>query len=238
MDSYESNDKVLVMDSGCDQSMIHSSVCHVLSFTNQYFQINGVMSGMKSEEALQVVDAAVLITNPYNNNKFIGIVNQALLLCDENCTESLLQPHQARCFGTVIDDCCKHHYSTGGKPGTQSIQVPGHVIPLLFDGWKTYLWISKPAEEDLDTLDRVELTSPLPYEPDKRRFTRRVTVYGAEEVKSWRKNLGFPPELVVKKTLENTSQLIQSVETKNRALIRSVPIGLMMSVIWIHFSLH
>ena len=182
--------------------------------------MNGVMSNMRSEDALQVVDVAILITNPYTNNKIIGILNQSLLLRDENCIESLLQPHQARCFGTVIDDCCKHHMSTGGKPGTQSIQVPGHEIPLLFDGWKSYLLISKPTEEDMTTLEKIELTSPLPYEPDKRIFTRRVTVYGPEEVSVWRKRLGYPPSAVVKKTLENTTQLIKSVEAETRELMR------------------
>ena len=220
LDLYDRGDNVLVIDSGCDQSMIHSSACHVLNFTSQYFQINGVMSDMQSNEALQVVNAAVLITNSYTKNKLIGILNQSLLLCDVNCTESLLQPHQARCFGTVIDDCCKYHMSTGGKPGTQSIQVPGHEIPLLFDGWKSYLLISKPTEEDMVTLERVEFTSPLPYEPDKRLFTRRVTVYGPEEVSVWRKRLGYPPSAVVKKTLENTTQLIKSVEAETRELMR------------------
>ena len=166
------------------------------------------------------MDAAVLITNPYNNNKIIGVLNQSLLFCDEKCTESLLQPHQARCFGTVIDDCCKHHLSAGSKPGTQAVQVPGHTIPLLFDGWKTYLLISKPTEEDLASLARVEFTSPLPYEPDRRVYTRRVNVYVPEEVSVWRKILGFPPEQVVKKTLENTSQLIKTVEAENRELMR------------------
>ena len=93
MDVYDSSDHVLVIDSGCDQTMIHSSVCHVLSFTNQYFKINEVMSTMKSESNLQVVNAAVLITNPYNKIKIIGVINQSLLFCDENCSESLLQPH-------------------------------------------------------------------------------------------------------------------------------------------------
>ena len=62
MDLYESGDNILVMDSGCDQTMINSSVCHVLSYTNQYFKINGVMSNMQSDDLLQVVNAAVLIT--------------------------------------------------------------------------------------------------------------------------------------------------------------------------------
>ena len=220
MDVYDSSDHVLVIDSGCDQTMIHSSVCHVLSFTNQYFKINGVMSTMKSESNLQVVNAAVLITNPYNKIKIIGVINQSLLFCDENCSESLLQPHQARCFGTVIDDCCKHHLSTDGKPGTQAIHVPGHKIPLLFDGWKTYLLVSKPSEEDLATLERVELTSPLPYEPERRVHTRRVTVYSPEEITIWRKRLGFPPKAVVQKTLEHTSQFIKTVEAESRELMR------------------
>ena len=44
--------------------------------------------------------------------------------------------------------------------------------------------------------------------------------YNAEELKTWRERLGYPPRQVVLKTLENTSQLICTVEAEQRELMR------------------
>ena len=91
--------------------------------------------------------------------------------------EALLQPNQARDFGTIVDDCAKIHTGTDGKPGGQYIRVPGVTILLLHDGWKAYLSVSKPSEKELKTLPRLELTSPLPYDPSLRRSTTRIAKY-------------------------------------------------------------
>ena len=107
----------------------------------------------------------MLITDPYSNDKIVGIINQALHIEDDNQLESLLQPHQARSFGTLIDDVPRHHLGIDGKAGTQCVKVPGHVIPLLHDGWKTYFLISKPSKHDFNTYPVVELTSATPYNP-------------------------------------------------------------------------
>ena len=56
--------------------------------------------------------------------------------------------------------------------GTQYIKIMNEVIPLLFDGLKCYMKITKPTPQDILTYPRVELTSPMPYNP-KRIYTRR-----------------------------------------------------------------
>ena len=169
------DEHILIIDSACDQSMIHISSCRVLKKSSIYFHIGGAMQGIESKEALQVCDVAVLITHPYTNEKVVAIVNQCLLITDNDHFESLLQPHQLRSFGTAIDDCSSHHLGVDGKPGKHCIQTPETKIPLLNDGWKSYLAISAPSDNDMAKYVRTELTSPSPYNPTKRMFTRRVS---------------------------------------------------------------
>ena len=101
------------------------------------------MGGMHSEKPLQVANVATLIVNPYTKDKIVIILNQSLLIQDSDHREGLLQPNQARSFGTAIDDCSRHHLGVDGKPGTQSIRVTGHTVDLLHNGWKAFLFITK-----------------------------------------------------------------------------------------------
>ena len=162
--------------------MVQESACWILQRTSEYFLVEGAMPGMKEEEPMQVVNVAVLVTNPYSNEKVICVINQCLLITDGSHREGLLQPHQARSFGTAIDDCSRHHLGVDGRPGNQCIQVPGMTIPLLHDGWKAFLSISKPTSDEMETVPMVELTSPRNYNPAKRVVTCRVNHYDAEEV--------------------------------------------------------
>ena len=117
MDKYGEDDDVMIIDSACDQSMIHSSACLVLSHTSVSFHVDGAMSGMVSQAPLSVKNVAVLVVDPYSSQKVVAIINQALYVDDDTHGESLLQPHQCRQFGTAIDDCAKHHLGVNGEPG-------------------------------------------------------------------------------------------------------------------------
>ena len=130
------DEDIMIIDSACDQSMVHRRACKVLSLTGEYFTVEGAIDGMTNDAPLQVANVAVLVTDPYSKNKLICIINQCLLIDNEKHREALLQPHQARCFGTAIDDCAKHHTGVDGRPGNQCIKVPECTIPLLHDGWK------------------------------------------------------------------------------------------------------
>ena len=87
------------MDSACDQSMISSRSCIILSPTTIYFNVDGAMTGMSSNEPLQVMNVACLVTDPYSGSKLIAVINQALLINDIQHYESLLQPIQCCLFG-------------------------------------------------------------------------------------------------------------------------------------------
>ena len=83
----------------------------------------------------------------------------------------LVTPHS---LGVLVSIEGRIAVGVDGKPGTQSMKVPGHTIGLLHDGWKAYLYIERPTDDDMDKYPIVELTSPMKYEPQKRYQTRRV----------------------------------------------------------------
>ena len=48
-------------------------------------------------------------------------------------------------------------------------------LPLYFNGWKHFLHIRKPSQDELKSLPVYEAASPLEYEPRSRKNTRRLT---------------------------------------------------------------
>ena len=212
---------ILIIDSACDQSIINSQAFVVLSQSGTYFYVNGAMQGMQSENAYEVVNGATLATFK-DGSKRILIINQALYDPHPRQIEALLQPHQSRAHGCIVDDCSKHHLKANNKRGTQSINTPDDKLDLHFDGLKTYFAISKPSKEDLVKYPHVELTSPKPYEPTKRVYTRRRHQKGLDDkqLEEWRARLGYAPLEVVKKTLEATTQMVPTVEAESRSYMR------------------
>ena len=88
---------------------------------------------MKSTKFELVNDAHTIVRLP-NNFKVVFKINQAFSPQDSNQTEELLQPHQVREFGIIVDDCESRHLSTSGSTGTQCIKVGDRTLPMYFDG--------------------------------------------------------------------------------------------------------
>ena len=210
---------ILIIDSACDQSIITSNAFITLSRSGQYFHVNGALSGrMESDVALEVVDAVSKITLS-NGSVFILQMNQSLLDTCPQQMESLLQPHQSRAHGVLIDDCPFHHKRIDGCHGTQSVQILDTTLPLDFDGLKCYFNLAKPTPDEIEKYPRIELTSPMPYHP-KRIYTRRRNTALSQDVEQWRANLAFPTIEVTKKTLECTTQYVSTVEAETREYMR------------------
>ena len=169
---------------------------------------------------LEIVNGYTLATLR-DGRRFIVIVNQALLDRDPRQSEALLQPHQCRDFGNAVDDCSTFHPDVHGGKGTQQIKVLDTSIPLLFDGFKSYLRISKPTAEDFDILPHLELTSSMTYNPqDPRRYTRRVFKAVDVTYDEWRGRLGYPTLEVTKKTIAATTQMVKTLEAETREYMR------------------
>ena len=86
----------------------------VVSRTGEYFHVNGALTGrMDAEKPLEVVDAVIKVTLQ-NGNTYLLQMNQSLIdMCPQQ-RESLLQPHQSRAHGVLIDDCPTHQLSDVG----------------------------------------------------------------------------------------------------------------------------
>ena len=218
-ESMPIDEDILIIDSACDQSIITLSVFVVLSRSGKFYYVNGALSGrMQAETPLEVVDAVTKITLS-NGKSYILQMNQSLLDSSPDQKESLLQPHQSRAHGVLIDDCPIQHRRIDGSSGTQCVQILDTKLPLEFDGLKCYLKLEKPSESDIATYPRLELTSPILYNP-KRIYTRRRNTTVSPDMDAWRANLGYPTMEVTKKTVENTTQYVSSVEAETREYMR------------------
>ena len=134
------NEHTLITDSGCDQSIINSSAFLIQSFTGVFYNVGGALNGMSSSNLELVNDAYTLATLP-DGKKTILKVNQAFCDTDPFQSEALIQPHQLRAHGVIVDDCARRHLRADGKPGGQCLITPEHKLDMHFDGWKTYFRI-------------------------------------------------------------------------------------------------
>ena len=90
----------------------------------------------------------------------------------------------------------------------------------MFDGYKVFCVLTQPTPNDLNGQYPIyELTSSQSYKPNRRRYSRRLTVPPLT-VEQWRANLGFPTEERTKATLKNTTQHITSLEAETRDYMR------------------
>ena len=129
---------------------------------------------MKSDSS-QLINACYTTAILPSNKLVVIKINQCLLDKTLSQKESLLQPHQASVFGVVIDDIAKNHLSMDGKQEGQCIIIGSDILPLHFDGWKCYLQIRQPSQEELKSLPVYELTSPHEYTPPSSFNTRRLS---------------------------------------------------------------
>ena len=87
--------------------------------------------------------------------------------------------------------------------------------------------IQRPTNEELETLNHYELTSPEHFDPReeksiRRRSQQKITpdIPGNLSLERWRKCLALAPEDVVRKTCKATTQLAMNVEAENRVIGR------------------
>ena len=224
---------VAVIDSGCDQCIINIKSFTINSYSGIFYSVTGALACMISDSTLELVsEAYTLLVLPNGDNVLVEL-NQVLLDRNPDQVESLFQPHQLRASGVLVDDVPACHIASTGKPGTQCVQVGSRKIPLYFDGYKTYFRLVKPSEEDIKTYPVYRLTSKRPYEPQCRKYTRRVshditlmtrlvTRKGKVDktLPEWQANLGYPSVGVVQATLKNTTHYIKTLEMETREYMR------------------
>ena len=198
---YSNSEQIMIIDSACDQTVVNNISFVINSYTGVFFNVSGAIKSSKISTKLELVnDCYTLVKFPNNfiadNTKIksnlhvktakpdacmnkIGVIfklNQALLNTEPGLKESLLQPYEARANGVIIDDVPTRYTGNDSTGGTQRIVVNGDEIPLFFDGWKCYLNIRKPTQVEIRTLPVYEITSRLPYKPDKNNHGNLINI--------------------------------------------------------------
>ena len=113
-------ENILVIDNGCDQTIININSFLIHSFAGTKYKINGALNAMSSS-SLELVSEAFTLVTIDEDTKYIFKINQAFLDRDPTQSESLTQPHQMRAFGVIVDDCAKSHLGPTNLPGGQCI---------------------------------------------------------------------------------------------------------------------
>jgi hypothetical protein len=133
-------------------------------------------------------------------------------LVDENDEyESLVVPFDMMKHGIKVDMVPPRYGGTGG------ITVEGELLPYCFDDEKLYWHISKPTQDNVDTLRWIELNPPALIGEERIRRRKKIEVPHNIPWDEWRRHLAMLPEDVVKWTvLDATTQLYMEVENEHR----------------------
>ena len=216
-----SNDEnILIIDSACDQSIVSNSSFVVEHYTGVFYGVDGALPSMKSRKPLEVVNSCITCCTLNDKSKVLLVLNQCLLDSCSNQNESLLQPHQARAYGVVVNDVASRHLATDNKQGLQNLIVDGKILPLDFDGCKCYFSISKPTTDQLNSLPKFILTNTLPYTPQNMVVARNLKLKNLDLINKWRAQLGYPTYSTTSATLNNTTQLVQTLQSETREYMR------------------
>ena len=168
---------------------------------------------------LELVSEAYTLVTLSDNSKVIFKINQDFLDKDPDQYETLLQPHQMRAFGIVVDNCASRHVSSDGDPGRQYLTVSSTKLGMDFDGWKCHFFCQNPTKDDLTNYKVIKVNSPREYTP-QRRYLRRMKGINKVTVEEWRARLGYPTHEVTQRTLANTTNYVQSLQAETSEYMR------------------
>ncbi|CAJ1946540.1 unnamed protein product [Cylindrotheca closterium] len=179
----------------------------------------GALAGRHSGTVLPVASVVGKLIDAAGKAR-CAVANEVLHDTSPNQHESLLPPAQIRNAGNAVDDCPSDAKTTRGDFGTQCCVFGSgkekHTLPLFFDGLKCYYRMEAITNDELTSLPRIVLTGDAEYEPTSRTTTRRMNTDKID----WKRTMAFPPDDVLKHTLEATTQLIPVVEAESREIMR------------------
>jgi hypothetical protein len=162
-----------------------------------------------------VVNAITKVNIPGREDPVIFEVNYATLVDENNEYESLVVPFDMMKHGIKVDMVPPRYGGAGG------ITVEGELLPYCFDDEKLYWHISKPTQDDMDTLRWIELNPPALIGEERIRRQKKVEIPHNIPWEEWRRRLAMLPEDVVKRTvLDTTTQLYMEVENEHRNDLR------------------
>ena len=117
---FTTDENIMVVDIDCDQSIININSFLVKYFYGELFNVGGALHNMRLSLLELVSQTYTLVTLP-GNTRVIFKMNQCFLDRDPLQSEALLQPHQARAFGVIVDECVSYHLGIDENRGGQRL---------------------------------------------------------------------------------------------------------------------
>lgn len=181
----------------------------------RYVFMTGAFAGRNVGERFEVVSAVAKLTDR-TGCSYAAYIHEALYDSNPAQVESLLSTHQALRLPTVrIDDRSIHERDVYDRPGTQKARFGDHHVGFFFDGAKCFYDITTISDEELVSLPHINLSADIPFNPNIRHHSRRAPV-GPNSC-DWSLLLGAIPKHVVDKTLQATTQMVPTVDTRDYA---------------------
>ena len=224
------SESILIMDTGADQCTCGGMAWIPVHDTGETVRCNGYYQGDGATKGPIVpIMSVVTCVNIPGEEPFLMLFHQTCYIKDSKQTESLCLPYQAMEHGIDFDLTPIGYTNKNDVQGTQCIHVEDKVIPLKFDGRKVFLEIRRPSELEMESLEIIEMTSPIPFEPNepesimtcRDKKTKYRQYPGGLTMEQWQQRLGLAPEDVIRKTFEATTQLGMNVEIENRSIGRN-----------------
>ena len=119
--------------------------------------------------------SAITCIDIEGENPYLLLINQACYHENKEQNESLIHPYQAMEHGVTFCLTPKDKLNPEGETGKQKMVVEEVDIPLLYDGRKMFIPIRKPTDNELITLEKLEITSPEPFSPEHEYETDNIT---------------------------------------------------------------
>ncbi|KAI2513606.1 hypothetical protein MHU86_746 [Fragilaria crotonensis] len=181
--------------------------------------MTGAFAGRNQGESFPVVSAVARLVAE-DGKEYAAYVHEALFDSNPAQKESLLSVHQSlRDTRNGINDRARCEMDVHGRPGMQMARFGSTIVPFFFDGTKCFYEIHSISDDELNRLPKVTLTDgSVPYEPHARLNSRRR--HTQPDLLDWKRRLGFIPDHVVSRTLNATTQLVSSVESETREIMR------------------
>ena len=179
-DGGHPSNAILIIDTVADQSTCAGPAWTVLEDTGLTLRCTGYMGDNQGNNTHDLpVVSAITCVEMEGEQPILLLMHQACFYENQDQRESLCHPYQSMEHRIKFCLTPKDALTPDGSLGKQSIMVNDREISLKLDGRKMYLNIRKPMQDEIDTLDTLEMTSPLPFEPEmdesNRKMSRRDT---------------------------------------------------------------
>ncbi len=190
----------VILDSGTEASVVNKTWTIItMRPSDHHLKAFGKSSHQDILDVKGIVSAAAVYAYP-GGREIVLIMHEAYYV--PNAEESLLLPNHMREAGVTVDDTPIRF------GGNQEIVTPmDDVIQLDEFGANLGFTVRTPTETDINELQRLHITPDAPWDPISGTIIRRVRSKPTEkDLHMWSKILAAPIP-VVRKTLENTTQL-------------------------------